>query len=271
MNLEQIINSEFTKRKILNLKNKTKMNILLIGYGKMGRMIEEIALERNHKIVHTIDNDYQWKTLEGKEVDIAIDFSIPMLADYNIMECFNRDIPIVVGTTGWYNKLPSLRTYCQENNKSMFVASNYSIGVYIFNQINQALAKLMNNQPSYDVSMEEVHHTQKLDTPSGTAITLAENIIDNIDRKTKWSCIEERDMIDEGIEKSHKDNELLIYSKRIGDVTGNHTINYISDIDQITITHKAYNRKGFALGAVLAAEFLKNKKGFYTMKDMINK
>lgn len=240
------------------------MNILLIGYGKMGKILEELAINRHHNITHIIDNDYHWETLKGKDIDVAIDFSIPMLADYNIEECFNRDIPIVVGTTGWYNKLPQLKARAIQEQKGLFVASNYSIGMFIFNKINAQLASLMNNQPSYDVTINEIHHTQKLDAPSGTAITLAETIIDNVDRLKKWHCIEENDDIFEGGE-----DILTITSQRIGEVPGTHTITYSSEVDDISITHEAHNRKGFALGAILAAEFLKGKRGFYSMQDII--
>lgn len=244
------------------------MNILLIGYGKMGKMIEEIAVSRNHIISHIIDNEYHWETLKDKniaeEIDVAIDFSVPMLADYNIMECFNRDIPIVVGTTGWYNKLPFIRSYSIENNKSIFLASNFSIGMYIFNKINEELSSYMNNQPSYNVIIEETHHIQKLDAPSGSSITLAETIIDNIERKKEWVSILENDF-----KKEYDDDKLLIKSKRIGNITGDHSIEYNSEIDEIIISHRAHNRKGFALGAIMAAEFLKDKKGYYSMKDMI--
>ncbi len=241
------------------------MNILIIGYGKMGKMVEEVAIERGHKIVHVIDNDYDWKTLEGKRVDMAIDFSIPMLADYNIMECFERDIPVVVGTTGWYSKLPNIREFAMKNDKALFIASNFSVGMFIFNQINEKLAKLMNNQPEYEVGVEETHHIHKLDAPSGTAITLADGIMENLDRKKKWRLIE--DEMDE--EVVGEDSDLIIRSFREGNVTGEHIITYKSDIDNIIITHSANNRMGFARGAVLAAEFLLGKKGFYTMKDMI--
>ncbi len=235
------------------------MNILLIGYGKMGKMIEEIALLRNHNIAYVIDKEEDWNNLNVNEIDVAIDFSSPYTVVDNIVACFNRNIPIVVGTTGWYGRLNEFRDLAIQEQKGLFVASNYSIGMSIFNRINEQLAVLMNAQPSYDVSIEEIHHIHKLDAPSGTAITLAETIIDNLDRKTNWelNCEDE------------KPNVINVTAQRIGEVSGTHSITYSSEVDDIIITHQAHNRKGFALGAVLAAEFMKGKIGFYGMKDLI--
>jgi 4-hydroxy-tetrahydrodipicolinate reductase len=235
------------------------MNILLIGYGKMGKMIEDIALLRNHNIAHVIDKEEDWDNLDVKEIDVAIDFSSPYTVVDNIVACFNRNIPIVVGTTGWYGRLNEFRDLANQEQKGLFVASNFSIGMSIFNKINEQLAILMNAQPSYDVSIEEIHHVHKLDAPSGTAITLAETIIDNLDRKTNW----ELDCQDE------KPNVINVTAQRIGEVSGTHSVTYSSEVDDIIITHQAHNRKGFALGAVLAAEFMKGKTGFYGMKDLI--
>ncbi|MEA4968702.1 MAG: 4-hydroxy-tetrahydrodipicolinate reductase [Bacteroidaceae bacterium] len=235
------------------------MNILLIGYGKMGKMIEDIALLRNHNIAHVIDKEEDWDNLDVKEIDVAIDFSSPYTVVDNIVACFNRNIPIVVGTTGWYGRLNEFRDLANQEQKGLFVASNFSIGMSIFNKINEQLAILMNAQPSYDVSIEEIHHVHKLDAPSGTAITLAETIIDNLDRKTSW----ELDCQDE------KPNVINVTAQRIGEVSGTHSVTYSSEVDDIIITHQAHNRKGFALGAVLAAEFMKGKTGFYGMKDLI--
>lgn len=235
------------------------MNILLIGYGKMGKMIEDIALLRNHNIAHVIDKEEDWDNLDVKEIDVAIDFSSPYTVVDNIVACFNRNIPIVVGTTGWYGRLNEFRDLANQEQKGLFVASNFSIGMSIFNKINEQLAILMNAQPSYDVSIEEIHHIHKLDAPSGTAITLAETIIDNLDRKTSW----ELDCQDE------KPNVINVTAQRIGEVSGTHSVTYSSEVDDIIITHQAHNRKGFALGAVLAAEFMKGKTGFYGMKDLI--
>lgn len=235
------------------------MNILLIGYGKMGKMIEDIALLRNHNIAHVIDKEEDWDNLDVKEIDVAIDFSSPYTVMDNIVACFNRNIPIVVGTTGWYGRLNEFRDLANQEQKGLFVASNFSIGMSIFNKINEQLAILMNAQPSYDVSIEEIHHVHKLDAPSGTAITLAETIIDNLDRKTNWelNCEDE------------KSNIINVTAQRIGEVSGTHSVTYSSEVDDIIITHQAHNRKGFALGAVLAAEFMKGKTGFYGMKDLI--
>jgi len=235
------------------------MNILLIGYGKMGKMIEDIALLRNHNIAYVIDKEEDWNNLDVKEIDVAIDFSSPYTVVDNIVACFNRNIPIVVGTTGWYGRLNEFRDLAIQEQKGLFVASNFSIGMSIFNKINEQLAILMNAQPSYDVSIEEIHHVHKLDAPSGTAITLAETIIDNLDRKTSW----ELDCQDE------KPNVINVTAQRIGEVSGTHSVTYSSEVDDIIITHQAHNRKGFALGAVLAAEFMKGKTGFYGMKDLI--
>jgi 4-hydroxy-tetrahydrodipicolinate reductase len=235
------------------------MNILLIGYGKMGKMIEDIALLRNHNIAHVIDKEEDWDNLDVKEIDVAIDFSSPYTVVDNIVACFNRNIPIVVGTTGWYGRLNEFRDLANQEQKGLFVASNFSIGMSIFNKINEQLAILMNAQTSYDVSIEEIHHVHKLDAPSGTAITLAETIIDNLDRKTNWelNCEDE------------KSNIINVTAQRIGEVSGTHSVTYSSEVDDIIITHQAHNRKGFALGAVLAAEFMKGKTGFYGMKDLI--
>lgn len=235
------------------------MNILLIGYGKMGKMIEDIALLRNHNIAYVIDKEEDWNNLDVKEIDVAIDFSSPYTVVDNIVACFNRNIPIVVGTTGWYGRLNEFRDLAIQEQKGLFVASNFSIGMSIFNKINEQLAILMNAQPSYDVSIEEIHHVHKLDAPSGTAITLAETIIDNLDRKTNWelNCEDE------------KSNIINVTAQRIGEVSGTHSVTYSSEVDDIIITHQAHNRKGFALGAVLAAEFMKGKTGFYGMKDLI--
>jgi 4-hydroxy-tetrahydrodipicolinate reductase len=235
------------------------MNILLLGYGKMGKMIEDIALLRNHNIAYIIDKDDSWEDIDAERIDVAIDFSTPYVVIDNIVACFNRNIPIVVGTTGWYGRLNEIRDLAIEQKKGLFVASNFSIGMSIFNRINEHLAVLMNSQPSYDVSIEEIHHIHKLDSPSGTAITLAETIIDNLDRKTKW----ELDSEDE------KPNIINITAQRIGEVSGTHSVTYSSEVDDIIITHQAHNRKGFALGAVLAAEFMKDRTGFYGMKDLI--
>lgn len=236
------------------------MNIALIGYGKMGKEIEQIALSRGHKIVLTVDahNANTFTMDELKKADVAIEFSTPDSALGNIYKCFDAGVPIVVGTTGWLTKLDEVKKACQDKKQTLFYTSNYSIGVNLFFKLNQQLAKLMNSHKEYNVSMEEIHHVHKLDAPSGTAISLANQVIANIDEKDKWVNNE-----------TGNKNELGIVSKRLDEVPGTHTVTYGSDIDEISITHIAYNRKGFALGAVVAAEWVKDKKGIFGMEDLM--
>ena len=236
------------------------MKIALLGYGKMGQEIEKIAIERGHEIVLkiNIDNARDLTSDNLKKADVAIEFSTPETAYSNIQKCFEVNVPIVVGTTGWLDKMTEVKNAAENKGKGFFYASNYSIGVNVFFELNKHLAKLMKPYPSYTIEMEEIHHTQKLDSPSGTAITLAEGIIENIDGKTKWVN-----------EKSEHNSDLEIISKRIENIPGTHTVVYDSEIDEIYIRHTAKNRKGFALGAVIAAEFMKGKSGFYGMKDLI--
>jgi 4-hydroxy-tetrahydrodipicolinate reductase len=235
------------------------MNIALFGYGKMGREIEAIALQRGHSVVLKIDKDNRdaITAAELKKADVAIEFSTPHTVLPNIRFCLDAGIPVVVGTTGWNEELENIKKETQAKNGSLFQASNFSLGVNLFFKLNTYLAELMNKYGDYEVSMEEIHHIHKLDKPSGTAITLAEQVIGKIDRKTQWS-----------IDKQDK-NTLFIKDVREGEVPGTHIIKYSSAIDDIEIMHKAHNRKGFALGAVVAAEFLKDKKGVYTMQDII--
>ncbi len=235
------------------------MNIAILGYGKMGKNIEEIAINRSHKIVLTIDNNEEWirKANEIKKADVAIDFSTPTVVIDNIKKCFDNNLPIVVGTTAWQNKIEEIKNLCIQHNKSLVWASNFSIGVNIFFKINTVLAKLMNQYNDYNPSMEEIHHTAKLDTPSGTAISLANDIIKEIDRIKHWT-----------LNSSDKKDEIIISSRRIDPVPGIHKIIYDSEIDTIEIKHSAKNRKGFALGAVIAAEWIKDKTGFYEFKDI---
>jgi 4-hydroxy-tetrahydrodipicolinate reductase len=231
------------------------MKIALLGYGKMGKVIERIALERGHEIVLKKSSTSSYEGLEN--ADIAIDFSIPDSAVCNIKQCFDTNIPVVCGTTGWlehYNEMVSL---CESKNGSFIYGSNFSLGVNIFFELNNYLAKMMSNLKQYKVSMEEIHHTQKLDAPSGTAISLAKDIIDNSDY-TSWTL------------NNPTENDILIDAKRIENVPGTHSIFYDSSVDQIEIKHTAHNREGFALGAVVAAEWLVNKKGVFTMKDVLN-
>ena len=234
------------------------MKIALIGYGKMGQEIEKIAVERGHEIVSIIDinNQKDFESDAFKKADIAIEFTGPTTAYNNYQKCFAANIPVVSGSTGWLDKLAEVKKACAEG-KTLFWSSNFSLGVNIFFAVNRYLAKIMNEFPSYDVRMEEVHHIHKLDTPSGTAITLAEDILKNIKRKKKW--VKEIELAD---------TELAIRSVRKGEVPGIHEIIYESNADIIYIKHEAKNRKGFALGAVLAAEFTKGKSGFLSMDDI---
>lgn len=235
------------------------MNIALFGYGKMGREIEAIATERGHEIALIVDStnaDLVTKS-DLQKADVAIEFSKPQTVIDNIKKCFDYDLPVVVGTTGWYEQFDEIKKLCADKKGGLFYASNYSLGVNLFFKMNTFLATLMNKYNNYEVSMEEIHHIHKLDKPSGTAITLANQVIEKLDRKTKWSI-------------GNKDAEtLFIKDLRQGEVPGTHIMKYASDIDDIEIMHKAHNRKGFATGAVIAAEFLKGKKGIYTMDDIL--
>jgi 4-hydroxy-tetrahydrodipicolinate reductase len=231
------------------------MNIALLGYGKMGKVIEGIATERGHNIVLKVDADTKNYSLEN--VDVAIDFSVPSAAVQNISNCLNSNIPVVSGTTGWLDHYNDMVALCKEHNGSFLYASNFSIGVNIFFEINKKLSELMGTQPSYGVSMEEIHHTQKLDAPSGTAISLANDIVKNT-AYTGWKL------------EHPLASEFQIIAKRIPDVPGTHEVVYNSEIDSISIKHTAHSRQGFALGAVIAAEWLKDKKGVFSMKDVLN-
>ena len=236
------------------------MKIALIGYGKMGKIIERIALERGHEIVSIIDvdNRQDFKSEAFKSADVAIEFTIPKVALDNYQQAFEAGVAVVSGTTGWADQQEKVKADVLKNGYTLFWSSNFSLGVNIFMAVNKYLAKIMNQFPEYNVEMTEVHHTQKQDAPSGTAITLAEGILDNIDRKTGWVK-----------EIQQNDNELAIKSIREGQVPGIHTIRYESFADIIEITHDAKSREGFALGAVLAAEFTCGKKGFLGMDDML--
>ncbi|WP_025666298.1 4-hydroxy-tetrahydrodipicolinate reductase [Aquimarina megaterium] len=230
------------------------MKIALLGYGKMGKTIEKIAIERGHTIVLKVDKDDT--TYDLSEANVAIDFSIPGAAVNNITNCFNANVPVVSGTTGWLDHYDNILKLCNEKKGSFIYASNYSLGVNLFFELNKKLAKMMNPLEGYTIAMEEIHHTEKLDAPSGTAITLAEGVIQNTDKKA-WQ-------LDEGDE-----NTIPIVAKRIDKVPGTHTITYSSLVDDIEIKHTAHNRNGFALGAVVAAEWLKDKTGVYSMKDVL--
>jgi len=231
------------------------MKIALLGYGKMGKVIETIALERSHEITFIKTRHNSFEGLQN--ADIAIDFSIPETAVTNITACFDKNIPVISGTTGWLSEYEKVAADCIQKNGSFIYSSNFSLGVNIFFELNEKLAQMMQNLKQYNVSMEEIHHTQKLDKPSGTAISLAEGIIKNLDYKN-WTL------------EAAKPHELFIDVKRISSVPGTHKINYTSSVDKIEITHTASNRNGFALGAVIAAEWLLGKKGIYTMKDVLS-
>jgi len=231
------------------------MHIGLFGYGKMGKMIEKIAIQRNHTIVAKVDVDT--KEVDYSAMDMAIDFSSPQAASNNIKSCLEHNVPVISGTTGWLKDYDKVISLCKEKNGAFIYASNFSLGVNLFFELNCYLAKMMSNLPQYRVSIEETHHLQKLDAPSGTAISLAEGIIENSDYKG-WQ-----------MEKT-QDQHISIISKRIADEYGTHVISYENLVDQIVIKHKANNREGFALGAVVAAEWLNGKKGVFTMKDVLN-
>ncbi|MEC5142670.1 4-hydroxy-tetrahydrodipicolinate reductase [Chitinophaga sp. 212800010-3] len=236
------------------------MKIALIGYGKMGQAIDAIATAKGHEVVLRIDMNSQ-HLLEKEHLskaDVAIEFTTPETAYHNILKCFEANVPVVSGTTGWLEKLPEIKALAVEKNQGFLHATNFSIGVNIFFEVNKRLASLMAGQPQYNVQMEEIHHTQKKDAPSGTAITLAEQVLASVTRKTGWVN-----------EETSKPENLAIISKRIDPAPGTHTITYTSAIDDISITHTAHSREGFAAGAVVAAEWLKGKTGVFSMKEVL--
>lgn len=237
------------------------MKIALVGYGKMGKTIEQIAHNRGHEIVSIIDinNAEDFESEAFKSADVAIEFTTPATAYGNYLKCFAANVPIVSGTTGWLEHMDEVKRLCREEGKTFFYASNFSIGVNIFFALNKYLAKIMNNFPSYDVRMNEAHHIHKLDAPSGTAITLAEGILENVGRKERWV-----------LETAESPSDLPIHAIREGEVPGIHEIIYESEADTISIKHDAKSRAGFALGAVLAAEFTVGKKGFLGMNDLFH-
>jgi 4-hydroxy-tetrahydrodipicolinate reductase len=247
------------------------MKIALLGYGKMGKIIEKIATDRKHQVVLKIDHDNQHElTAENLQMaDAVIEFSTPASVISNIEHCFNAHVPIVVGTTGWYNELQQVKQQCEQSGNSLIYATNFSVGVNIFFYVNRMLAKLMNNYPYYDVQVEEIHHTQKLDSPSGTGITIAEGIIANLDSKKEWVNVLTTDEA-ETAEENIQSDQLLIESFRINNVPGTHTVIYDSEVDMIEFKHTAHNRNGFALGAVMAAEWIQNRKGFHSVEDMFD-
>ena len=246
------------------------MKIALLGYGKMGKIIEQIALQRQHEIILKIDHEnlHELTSDRLQQADVAIEFSTPHTVLSNIDICFDAQIPIVVGATGWYNQLEEVKNNCLSKNASMIYASNFSVGVNIFFHINKMLANLINRYPGYNVQVEEIHHTQKLDAPSGTAITIAEGIIENTTAKEAWINVLTTDYQPDDI--SIKPEQLLIESLRIENVPGTHTVIFDSEVDSIEFKHTAHNRSGFALGAVLAAEWIAQRKGFFTAADLFN-
>jgi len=239
------------------------MNILILGYGKMGKIISEIAESRGHQLVGkiNIENRDELAQLDPKKVDVAIEFSQPDAAYENISWAIERGIPVVSGTTGWLDKKPIIAALTLEKNTAFFYASNYSIGVNVFFKVNRFLAALMKEQKDYKISMEEIHHTEKKDAPSGTAITLAEGIIGEIPSCQNWA-------LSDGTNES--EHTLYIKAKRIDPAPGTHIIRYQSEIDDIELSHTAHSRKGFALGAVLVAEWIKDKKGVLSMDDFLS-
>ena len=239
------------------------MNILILGYGKMGKIIAEIAESRGHSIAAkiNIDNREELDTLDASTVDVAIEFSEPTAAFDNISWAINHNIPVLSGTTGWLERKPEIERLALSKGGSFFYASNYSIGVNIFFKLNKFLAKIMNGQPDYKVRLEETHHTEKKDAPSGTAITLAETVINQVDRVKRW---------DLDTEMTNSEHSLPITAIREDPAPGTHIVTYYSDVDDIEIKHTAHSRKGFALGAVLVAEWIKDKKGVLSMGDFLS-
>ncbi len=240
------------------------MNIMIIGYGKMGKTIEGIARERGHTVVAKIDVENRedaLQNLDTSQVQAAIEFTQPDAAPHNIRFCLKNAIPVVSGTTGWMKEKPAIEDYCIEQNGTFFYASNFSIGVNIFFKLNEFLAGIMKNYPDYAPEIEEIHHTQKKDAPSGTAITLAEGMLKQLPKKNDWHL--------QGRSVENPDQNIPITSVREGSVPGTHTVSYRSGIDDIEIKHQAHGREGFALGAVLVAEWIKNKKGILGMDDFI--
>ncbi len=235
------------------------MKIIIIGYGRMGKEVEKAALARGHQIIEKIDIDNKDALTPEflQKADVAIEFTTPESAPENYIKCFEAGLPVVSGTTGWLDSEEEIKQICKEKNGTFFYASNFSLGVNIFFEVNKFLAKLMNKINQYDISVEETHHIHKKDKPSGTAITIARQIIENHDKYNTW----ELDGNGNGI--------LPVHSEREGEVVGIHTVNYVSKIDKISIRHEAFSREGFAQGAVIAAEFVKDRKGCYTMEDLL--
>ncbi len=239
------------------------MKITLIGYGKMGQLIERIAQERGHTISVVLDSKSDFSMMHKGNTDIAIEFTRPESAVGNIRRCVEHGIPVVVGTTGWNKDLDQTKIFVKEHKGSMLYASNFSVGVNVFFELNKVLARLMSQLPAYKASIEEIHHVHKLDAPSGTAITIAEHVIEQHSRYTGWKLAANEN-------ESSNSNTLPIEALRIPEIPGTHSVKYTSSIDAITLTHEAFNREGFAMGAVIAAEWLLGKTGVFTMQDVLN-
>jgi 4-hydroxy-tetrahydrodipicolinate reductase len=240
------------------------MKIFLYGYCKMGKEIEKLAPSKGHEIIGVYDPYYAFK-FEPKNfdnADLIIDYTTPGSVLYNIQKCFEANKPIVIGTTGWYSEFEYVKELCKKYNGSLFYSTNFSVGVNILIKISELLAKLMNNQDNYSISLHETHHIHKKDTPSGTAITIAETLIKNDNKLTKWESLEE------GNKKEISGSVLPIYTKREGEVVGQHKIIVESNIDRISIEHEAFSRTGFATGTLIATEWLLGRKGIFTMKDL---
>lgn len=236
------------------------MKVVISGYGRMGKMIAQIAKDRNHEIIATIDTEEDWKQLQDKDLRDAvdIDFSLPEVAVSNVYKCFDLNLPVVIGTTGWYEKLDEIKAVCRKKHGSLFYSPNFSLGVNLFFYVNKLMARVMGKAEGYRCSVKEVHHIHKLDAPSGTAIKIAEDILSENSHLKQWVN-----------HASANTEELPIVSFREGEVPGTHEVYYASEVDTIMLSHEAKSRKGFALGAVLAAEFLLGKTGVYTMDDYL--
>ncbi len=241
------------------------MKISLIGYGKMGKIIEQIAISRHHTISYKItqNNQQDLQLLLPENTDVVIEFTQPESAFDNIAACLNKKIPVICGTTGWLSRKSEIEAICLQNHTAFLQASNFSIGVNIFFKVNELLAKLMNEQPQYEVALTEIHHTEKKDAPSGTAIVIADGVLKHFNRKDAWTLLENE-------QANMNENLLAITALRLPNVPGTHTISYQSTQDTISFTHEAHSREGFALGAVIAAEWLKDKKGNFSMADVIS-
>jgi 4-hydroxy-tetrahydrodipicolinate reductase len=241
------------------------MKIALLGYGKMGKTIEKIALKRGHSVVLKVDihNANTFTDEELKSADVAIEFSLPQTAVKNILRCFKCNVPVVVGTTGWLDKLEEVKKECENSKAGLFYTSNFSLGVNLFFRLNEQLAELMKPHTDYEISLEEIHHVHKLDAPSGTALTLLNGVLSKNDRKKSWKSY------NENIFGKFSEEIVPVVSKRIGEVPGTHTVTYTSPVDRIIITHEAFSRDGFALGAVVASEWMIGKKGIFGMNDLL--